>query len=80
MANGLKYTEIVHIVTPAWKGGMEEEADKLGKCVNNLLQTIVERCYKSVAIPHICNSHSNFPVRLGAMVLIDKLFEFVDQN
>ena len=62
---------IVHAVGPMWSTGKAGEEDKLSSAVYNILKSVENYGFKSVAIPAISSGIFGFPKRLCAKVLFD---------
>lgn len=61
---------IVHACGPTWKGGSNQERDRLMDCIQAALAETEKRGYKSIAVPALCTEIFGFPNELATSVIV----------
>lgn len=61
---------IVHACGPTWKGGTNQERDRLMDCIQAALVETEKRGYKSIAVPALCTGIFGFPNELATSVIV----------
>ncbi len=68
---------IIHTVGPIWHGGGNDEAGLLRLCYEHILDIVVKKQIKSVAIPSISTGKYKCPVRFAAMIAYETVTEYM---
>lgn len=71
---------VIHTVGPVWRGGKQDEADKLASCYYNSMKLAAENGIKSIAFPSISTGVYSFPVDLAAKTAVSTVKGFLDAN
>lgn len=71
---------VIHAVGPVWKGGDNQEDEKLRSAVLSSLKIADEKKLKSISIPAISAGIFGFPKERCAKILIDTAVKFLEQN
>jgi poly [ADP-ribose] polymerase 10/14/15 len=64
---------IVHACGPTWKGGRNQEGDRLTDCIESALTETQKKGYRSVAIPALCTGIFGYPVKDATSVIVKAL-------
>lgn len=64
---------IVHACGPTWKGGMNQESDRLTDCIESALIETQKRGCKSIAIPALCTGIFGYPIKQATTVIVKAL-------
>ncbi len=72
----LKAKYVIHTVGPIWKGGMENEDEKLKSAIRSVLNLCEEHGIKSVAIPAVSSGIYGFPKERAAHIIFNEVLEF----
>lgn len=71
---------VIHTVGPVWKGGNNQEAEKLADCYRNSLKLAVENHCKTVAFPNISTGVYGFPKDQAADIAVKTVSEFISNT
>jgi len=71
---------IIHVVTPIWTGGDNNEAFRLEKCIINALLRAEELEIRSIAFPSLTSGVFGFPRDKCAEIIINKCLEYLEEN
>lgn len=71
---------IIHVVGPRWRGGNNNEAQKLEACYRKILDTAIELECESVAIPLISTGNFRFPKDLALRIARQVITEYIEAN
>jgi len=71
LTNGfhLKAKYVIHTVGPVWKGGEQEEAEKLKSAYKNSLKLADDNGCKSIALPNISTGIYGFPKEKAVLIV-----------
>ena len=72
----LKARQVIHTVGPVWKGGQNEECDKLRACYTNSLRLATENGLQSIAFPCISTGVYHFPADEAAKIAVESVRAF----
>jgi len=78
-AGHLKARHIIHVVTPIWNGGSNNEENKLGECVLNALTKAEELKLKSIAVPSLAGGVMEFPKEQAARIIVQNCVQYLDK-
>lgn len=67
---------VIHTVGPVWRGGRQEEEEKLRSCYQTSLGLAEENQCKTVAIPAISCGVYGFPFPMAAQIALDTVVKF----
>ena len=68
---------IIHTVGPVWKGGSNDEEQKLAGCYRSSLEQAVLHECKTVAFPNISTGVYHFPKQLAAEIAVRETKAFL---
>lgn len=71
---------VIHTVGPVWRGGVENEIEKVKECYKNSLDLASELNCKSIAFPLISTGTYGFPKSEALKIAISVISEFVLVN
>ncbi|SEJ72103.1 O-acetyl-ADP-ribose deacetylase (regulator of RNase III), contains Macro domain [Dyadobacter koreensis] len=71
---------IIHTVGPVWRGGKNDEQEKLASCYINSLQLAVINDCQSVAFPNISTGVYGFPKVQAARIAVNTVSGFLSKN
>lgn len=71
---------VIHTVGPVWRGGANDEAQKLANCYINSLKLAVENNCKTIAFPNISTGVYHFPKEKAAKIAVETVSEFLQNN
>ncbi len=71
---------VIHAVGPIWRGGQNDEDQKLESAVLSSLKIADEKKLKSISFPAISAGIFGFPKERCAKILIDTAVKFLNQN
>ena len=71
---------IIHAVGPVWRGGTEDEKQKLFDTVTKILTETCRRKLGSVVIPALCTGKNKFPPQESALCITNAVKDFFDKN
>lgn len=75
----LNAKHIIHVVGPRWKGGENNEAEKLAACYKNILAAATEHECESVAIPLISTGNYDFPKDLALSIARKVISQYLQE-
>jgi O-acetyl-ADP-ribose deacetylase (regulator of RNase III) len=64
---------VIHTVGPVWKGGVEQESEKLKSAYKNSLKLADENGCKSIAFPNISTGVYGFPKEKAVLIVIETI-------
>lgn len=79
-ALNLQAKHILHVVGPRWRGGNNQEEQKLATCYRKILDTAIELECESVAIPLISTGNFKFPKDLALRIAREVIREYIEAN
>lgn len=68
---------IVHACGPTWKGGTNQEKDRLIDCIQAALEETEKRGYRSIAVPALCTGIFGFPIKEATPVIVKAVKSFL---
>ena len=71
---------VVHTVGPVWKGGTDNEAEKLSECYINSLKLAIENGCRTIAFPNISTGIYGFPKKNAAEIAVDTVKNFLEDT
>lgn len=71
---------VIHTVGPVWRGGREDEEEKLASCYRNSLKLAVENNIKSIAFPSISTGAYGFPIEKAAPIALNEVKKFLEEK
>jgi len=71
---------IIHVITPIWTGGDNNERFRLEKCIKNALFRADELGLKSIAFPSLTSGVFGFPREICAEIIINKTVEYLEEH
>lgn len=71
---------VIHTVGPVWRGGENNEEEKLAACYKNSLKLAVENKIKSIAFPSISTGTYSFPIEKAAPIALREVKNFLEKN
>lgn len=71
---------VIHTVGPVWRGGQNHENERLADCYKNSLRLAVENGCKTIAFPNISTGVYGFPKKEAAIIAVNTVKEFLDQE
>lgn len=78
-AGDLPAKHVIHTVGPIWKGGENQEKEKLYSAYfNSLMLAVAHKC-RSIAFPNISTGVYGYPKKEAASVAVDAIFAFVSK-
>jgi O-acetyl-ADP-ribose deacetylase len=80
IAGNLPAHFVIHTVGPVWKGGSDQEGEKLRSCYMNSLQLGVENKCRSIAFPNISTGVYGFPKKLASEIAVAEVIDFLTKN
>ena len=79
-AGNLPAKFVIHTVGPIWRGGNNNEREKLANCYKNSLQLAVENNCKTLTFPNISTGVYGFPKKDAAKIAVETVNNFLQQN
>jgi len=76
-AGNLPSKFVIHTVGPVWRGGQNNEREKLADCYQNSLQLAVSNGCKTIAFPNISTGIYKFPKDEAARIAVTTVIEFL---
>jgi len=77
---GLQAKHIIHVVSPIWNGGDNNEEEKLGLAVQNVLAKADYHKIKSLAVPCLSGGSFGFPREKCATIMVKYCLKYLDTN
>lgn len=71
---------VIHTVGPIYKGGKNNEEEKLALCYRNCLKLAVENNIKTIAFPSISTGAYHFPIEIASQIAIREVKKFLETN
>ncbi len=71
---------VIHTVGPVWRGGKNNESEKLASCYRNSLKIALVNEVNSIAFPSISTGIYHFPIEKAAPIAIGEVREFLKDN
>lgn len=71
---------VIHTVGPVWRGGKDNEEEKLANCYTNSLELAAENGCKTIAFPNISTGVYYFPKEKAAGIAVNSVRKFLSQN
>lgn len=71
---------VIHTVGPVWRGGQNNEEERLVDCYKNSLSLAIENGCKTIAFPNISTGVYGFPKKEAAIIAVNTVKEFLDQE
>ena len=68
---------VVHTVGPVWKGGNDNEAEKLSECYISSLKLAIDNSCRTIAFPNISTGIYGFPKKDAALIAVDTVKNFL---
>lgn len=68
---------VIHTVGPIWKGGKNNEAEKLANCYKNSLMEAIKYGCKTIAFPNISTGVYGYPKEEAAKIAITSVHDFI---
>ena len=76
----LKSEYIIHVVSPMYRGGLDDEEEKLRSCYRNALQIAKENNISSISFPLISTGNFGYPKEEGMRIAVDEINAFLFEN
>ncbi|MBP1999644.1 O-acetyl-ADP-ribose deacetylase (regulator of RNase III) [Paenibacillus shirakamiensis] len=76
----LKAKYVIHTVGPVWKGGKNNEAEKLKDCYMNCMKLAQNNHIRSISIPNISTGIYSYPKVEAANIAIQSVIDFIRRN
>ncbi len=80
LAYRLKARFVVHTVGPVWRGGGNDEPERLASCYRRSMEIAAEKRIRSLAFPCISTGVYGYPVALAAEVALDAVESAVSRH
>ena len=64
---------VIHAVGPIWRGGTQQEAERLKGCYDNSIDLAEERSLKTIAFPSISTGAYMYPILMAARIAVRKV-------
>lgn len=71
---------IIHTVGPIWRGGANQEQQRLAECYRNCLVLAAQYSIKTIAFPAISTGTFRFPMMLASRIAICEVKRFLESN
>lgn len=71
---------VIHTVGPVWKGGNNQESEKLSNCYRNSLELAVKHGINTIAFPNISTGAFGYPKLDAAKVAVNTVKNFLLQD
>ena len=71
---------VIHTVGPVWKGGSDNEAEKLSECYINSLKLAINNGCSTIAFPNISTGIYGFPKKNAAEIAVDTVKNFLEDT
>ena len=71
---------VIHTPGPIWRGGASNEDMLLANCYYNSMKLAIEHNIRTIAFPSISTGVYSFPVDRAAMIAVDTVRRFLEEN
>ncbi|HLW33279.1 MAG TPA: O-acetyl-ADP-ribose deacetylase [Aequorivita sp.] len=71
---------VIHTVGPIWRGGKNEEEEKLANCYKNSLELAIDNGCKTLAFPNISTGVYDFPKEKAAKIAVQTVTDFLSEH
>jgi len=68
---------VIHTVGPVWKGGKNNEPEKLSNCYKNSLRLAVENNLETIAFPNISTGIYGYPKKEAAQIAVATVSKYL---
>jgi len=68
---------VIHTVGPVWRGGKNNEPEKLSNCYKNSLQLAVENDLETIAFPSISTGIYGYPKKEAAQIAVATVTKYL---
>ena len=68
---------VIHTVGPVWKGGKNDEPEKLSSCYKNSLKLAVENNLETIAFPNISTGIYGYPKKEAAQIAVATISKYL---
>jgi O-acetyl-ADP-ribose deacetylase (regulator of RNase III) len=76
----LSAKRVIHTVGPIWRGGGQNEDERLASCYRKSLELAVETGSKTISFPSISTGAYGFPVQRAAKIASTQIQSFLAEN
>lgn len=76
----LKAKYVIHTVGPVWRGGINDETEKLASCYRQSLELAKKNKIRTIAFPGISTGVYGFPKELAALIAVNESRRFISKN
>ena len=71
---------VIHTVGPVWKGGKNDEPEKLSSCYKNSLKLAVENNLETIAFPNISTGIYGYPKKEAAQIAVATVSKYFQKG
>lgn len=71
---------VIHTVGPVWRGGNNEEVEKLRSCYDSSLRLAIMHQCITVAFPNISTGIYGFPKKEAATIAVNTVYDFLSND
>jgi len=71
---------VIHTVGPVWKGGKNDEPEKLSSCYKNSLKLAVENNLETIAFPNISTGIYGYPKKEAAQIAVATVTKYLQKG
>lgn len=71
---------VIHTVGPVWRGGNNEEVEKLRSCYDSSLRLAIKHQCITVAFPNISTGIYGFPKKEAATIAVNTVYDFLSND
>jgi len=79
-AGNLRAKYIIHVISPIWNGGSNNEETKLAECVLNALTEAETHKLKTIAVPSLDGGVFGFPRETAAKIIVQECVQYIDAH
>ncbi len=76
----LRAKYVIHTVGPIWRGGSNQEEEKLASCYRNSLRLATKYKIRTIAFPSISTGAYGFPIEKAAPIAIREVKKFLGND
>ena len=76
----LKSEHVIHTVGPVWRGGKQDEEERLKSAYRNSLRIAKENNFREISFPSISTGAYGYPVVLASRIALSAVSEFLEEN